>query len=397
MGQLDNTIIVFAGDNGFFFGEHRSGDKRLMYEESLRIPLLIRYPPMIPAGSTIQQMVLNIDMAPTFLEAAGVPVPAEMQGRSVLPLFGSRPVNWRTSFLYEYFQEGRFLVPTMLGVRTERWKYVTYPTLQDLDELYDLQTDPHELKNLAPDPAFADKLAEMKAELERLKRETGYVAPPEPRAAPSVAPKIQPAAVVFSLSFEEATGRAKDSSGKGAELRQTGGQMVDGRKTKALRFSGEDFLEVPKTEAIRPDNRALALQTWVKPEAPDGVLAAFGGATHGYALYLKGGVPRFAVRIEGDLFEVAGKQALGDGWTHLAATIDAGAKAHLYVNGQEVGVRQLPGFIAREPNESLNIGTDRGSQVVEDVRAPGYKGLLEGFTLYDGVLEPAAIAAAAAN
>jgi arylsulfatase A-like enzyme len=395
LGQLDDTIIVFAGDNGYFLGEHRRGDKRLMYEESLRIPLLIRYPRMVAAGSTVEQMVLNIDMAPTFLEAAGVDAPAEMQGRSTCPLFSAQAPAWRPSFLYEYVQEGRFLVPTMLGVRTERWKYVTYPTLQDLDELYDLQTDPHEMTNLAADPAFAGKLAEMKAELERLKKETGYVAPPAPTPAANTPPRVQPAVAVLSLSFDDASGQVKDTSGKGVEVRQTGGESVEGRTGKALRFGGKDFLEVPKTEAIRPDNRALALEMWVKPEAPDGALAAFGGASHGYCLYLKSGVPRFAVRIEGELFEAAGKQPLGDGWTHLAATIDASAKVHLYVNGQEVGVRQLPAFIVREPSDALSIGTDRGSAVVEYGADPGYKGLLDGFTLYDGVLEPAAIAAAA--
>lgn len=395
MGQLDNTILVFAGDNGYFMGEHRRGDKRLMYEESLRIPLLIRYPRRVAAGSTVEQMVLNIDMAPTFLEAADVQAPAEMQGRSIWPLFAGQTADWRISFLYEYMQDGRFQTPPMLGVRTERWKYVTYPTLQDLDELYDLQNDPYEMTNLAVDPAFAGKLAEMKAELERLKKETAYVEPPRPEVAARVTPKIQPAAAVLSLALDGGTTPVKDGSGKGMEVRQSGGQVVEGRGGKGLRLGGTDFLEVPKSEAIRPDNRALALMVWVKPEAPDGVVVAFGGASHGYALYLKGGVPRFAVRVDGELFEVTGKQAVGDAWTHLAATLDGGAKAHLYVNGREVGARQLPGFIAREPNEGLNIGADRGSQVAEYGTNAGYKGLIEGLTLYDGVLEPSAITAAA--
>jgi arylsulfatase A-like enzyme len=395
IGQLDNTIFVFAGDNGYFMGEHRRGDKRLMYEESLRIPLLIRYPRLIPAGATIQQMVLNIDMAPTFLDAAGAQAPAEVQGRSVCPLFASQAPTWRSSFLYEYMQDGRFQIPPMLGVRTERFKYVTYPTLQDLDELYDLQTDPNEMTNLAVDPAFAGKLAEMKAELERLKKETAYVEPARPAAEAPVAPKIQAAVAVLSLSLNDPAGEVKDDSGKGVEVRASGTELTDGRAGKALRFNGNASLDVPKTEAIRPDNRALALTMWVKPEAPDGVLAAFGGATHGYALYLKGGVPRFAVRIDNDLFEAAGKQPLGDGWSHLAATIDGSAKAHLYVNGREVAVRQLPGFIAKEPNEALSIGQDHGSQVADYGGAAGFKGLMEGFKLYDGVLEPAAIAEAA--
>ncbi|MBN1345228.1 MAG: sulfatase [Phycisphaerae bacterium] len=175
-GQLDNTVIVFAGDNGYFHGEHRRGDKRLIYEESMRIPFLIRYPKLIKPGTVIDQMTLNIDLAPTLLDLAGVPAPKTMQGRSMKPLLAGRKVDdWRKSFFYTYFQEAWVPgLPTMLAVRTADWKYARYPDLEDLDELYDLSRDRIEMHNLVADPAAKPKLEEMRAELDRLIKETGY-------------------------------------------------------------------------------------------------------------------------------------------------------------------------------------------------------------------------------
>ncbi len=180
-GVLDDTIVVFTSDNGYFMGEHRRGDKRLMYEDSIRIPLFIRYPRTVRAGAAPQEMALNIDLAPTLLDMAGAPTPPEVQGASLRPLLEGRPTTWRESWLYEYFQEGWLPgIATMFGVRTADWKYITYPDLDDLDELYDLRSDPHELRNLAQDPAHAGKLAEMQAELERLLKATDYAPAPKP-------------------------------------------------------------------------------------------------------------------------------------------------------------------------------------------------------------------------
>lgn len=174
-GVLDNTVIIFAGDNGYFHGEHRRGDKRAAYEESIRIPLVMCGPGVAKGGGTIRQMTLNIDIAPTILALAGVKTPSSMQGVSLKPLLAGGTPPWRKSFLYEYFQEKRLSqVPTIAAVRTESWKYVTYPEIQDLDELYDLTRDPHEMRNLAVDPGAGDQLASMRVELERLKKETGY-------------------------------------------------------------------------------------------------------------------------------------------------------------------------------------------------------------------------------
>jgi N-acetylglucosamine-6-sulfatase len=172
--QLDNTFFVFTSDNGYLWGEHGLGDKRPMYEESIRIPMLIRYPRLIKPGSTINSMTLNIDMAPTFLDMAGVKAPGNMQGRSLKPVLANPRAPWRKSFLAEYFAEPNFpRIPTWHGVRTEEWKYIHYTDFQGMDELYNLKNDPDEMNNLIDDKATVKT---MQAELARLLKETG--APP---------------------------------------------------------------------------------------------------------------------------------------------------------------------------------------------------------------------------
>lgn len=176
---LDNTILVFGSDNGFFLGSHQRGDKRLMYEESIRIPLIVRYPELIKAGSKNSDMILNIDIAPTLIELAGAEVPADMQGMSFVPLLKNENAEWRKSFMYEYFQESYapgFVTAT--GVRNKKYKYIEYPDMiNDIDELYDLENDPGEMINLINSPDHQTVRSEMKAELEKLKTETGYFDP----------------------------------------------------------------------------------------------------------------------------------------------------------------------------------------------------------------------------
>ena len=177
-GQLDNTLIVVTGDHGYFYGEHGlSVERRLAYEESIRIPLLMRYPPIIKAGSTPKSFALAIDFAPTFVELAGGAIPPQYQGRSLLPLLkGAAPADWRKAFLVEYYSDTVFPRVRKMGykaVRDDRWKYIHYTDRQNADELYDLQNDPYELKNIIHDSAAAAPLAKMQSELQRLLVETG--------------------------------------------------------------------------------------------------------------------------------------------------------------------------------------------------------------------------------
>lgn len=179
MGELDNTILVFSSDNGFRIpGEKRiKSDKRTAHEESMRIPMLVRFPKLVDPGSVSEEMVLNIDLLPTFLSLAGSDVPSHIQGRSFAPLLAGQDVPWRDSFLYEYFMEEWVPgIPGVYALRTKEWKYMMYPdiksgkepyeTLQDMDELYNLSKDPHELKNLADNPEYRNQLNLMKAKLD---------------------------------------------------------------------------------------------------------------------------------------------------------------------------------------------------------------------------------------
>jgi len=176
---LDNTIIVFGSDNGSFLGAHQRGDKRLMYEESLRIPLIIRYPGIIDAGSSNADLVLNIDVAPTLIELAGAKVPDDMQGSSLVPLLKNEVTAWRQSFIYEYFQEA--YAPgfvTITGLRNKKYKYIESPDMvNDINELYDLESDPGEMNNLINSPGHQLVRSEMETELKKLKVETGYFNP----------------------------------------------------------------------------------------------------------------------------------------------------------------------------------------------------------------------------
>ena len=166
-GELDNTLVVYLGDNGFLFGEHGLIDKRCAYEESVRIPMLMRYPKAIPAGGKVPQIVANIDVAPTLLEAAGVAVPEGMDGRSFWRIAKGEPVpDWREHLLYEYYWERNYpQTPTTHAVIGERYKYIRYHGVWDTDELYDLQADPQERHNLFNDPAHAERVAAMNASL----------------------------------------------------------------------------------------------------------------------------------------------------------------------------------------------------------------------------------------
>jgi len=176
VNALDNTVVIFAGDNGYFHGEHGGmWDKRAAYEPSMRIPLLMRYPRLAGPATICDEMVLNMDLAPTILDLAGVRSPGTIQGQSWLGVLKGRP--GRKSFLYEYFQEvdRKYKRPTILAVRTKRWKYVTYPLDDSLtSELYDMLNDPDEINNLIGDPDCVNVIDKMKTELERLKKETGF-------------------------------------------------------------------------------------------------------------------------------------------------------------------------------------------------------------------------------
>jgi arylsulfatase A-like enzyme len=178
-GQLDRTVIVFTSDNGFVLGEHGRVDKRTMYEESIRVPLIVRYPTIVAPGTVVDQMVISHDLAPSLVELGGAAALQEITGRSFVPLLTGRRANWRDAFLYEYNYEKQFpYTPNVRGVRTARWKYIRYPHGDGTPdrftaELYDLQADPYEMRNLIDDPRYAGRRLEMQRLLERVSGEAG--------------------------------------------------------------------------------------------------------------------------------------------------------------------------------------------------------------------------------
>ncbi len=181
-GIADDTIVVYTSDNGFFLGEHGLFDKRLMYEESIRVPLLIRYP-RLPGAARVDgsHMVLNIDVAPTLLELAGLPVPGWMHGRSLVPLLEGRSVPWRDAFLYEYYEyPAEHCVRKHRGVRTTDWKLLHFWEHPEEWELFDLRNDPGETVNLASRVRHVDTRNALRARLDALRSELGDRDPPGP-------------------------------------------------------------------------------------------------------------------------------------------------------------------------------------------------------------------------
>jgi arylsulfatase A-like enzyme len=195
-GLRENTIVIYTSDQGFFLGEHGLFDKRFMYEDSLRMPFLVRWPGMIHPGSTSRAIGINCDFAPSFLDAAGEPTPKDMQGRSFLPIWeGKTPGDWRHSMYYRYYHDpGDHNTRAHYGVRTDTHKLIYFWTKKQW-ECYDLQADPLEMHNIYNDPKAQKVVAQLKQELYRLKKEvkdddqfayeqpkeSSYVQPPPPK------------------------------------------------------------------------------------------------------------------------------------------------------------------------------------------------------------------------
>ena len=169
-GLARNTVVIYSSDQGWYLGDHGWFDKRWMYEESLRMPLLVRWPSVVETGGENHDFVSNLDFAETFLDLAGADCPADMQGRSIVPLLeGQRPSDWRSSFYYHYYEyPGAHSVRRHYGVRGDRYKLIYFYNLDEW-ELYDLRNDPSEMRSVYDDPTYGEVVAELKDELARLR------------------------------------------------------------------------------------------------------------------------------------------------------------------------------------------------------------------------------------
>lgn len=174
MGIHDETLVIYMGDNGFMFGEHGLIDKRVAYETSMRVPMLVQCPEIIKGGTVVGEMIANIDVGPTIMEAMALRKPAHMDGESFLPLVQGKEIPWRERFLYVYYWEKNFpQTPTTFALRTSKGKYITYYGLWDSDEFYDLEVDPDESKNLIHDPAYKQRAGKMEDDLYAMMADLG--------------------------------------------------------------------------------------------------------------------------------------------------------------------------------------------------------------------------------
>jgi hypothetical protein len=390
-GLMTNTIVVYTSDQGFFLGDHGWFDKRFMYEESLRMPLLVSWPGRIKPRSTNSAMVMNIDFAPTLLEAAGAPVPKEMQGRSFLAaLKGKKLKDWRTSIYYRYYHyPGDHQVQPHYGVRTERHKLIFYNKLEEW-ELYDLEKDPRELKNLYADRAYAGTVRKLKSELARLRKE--FDDRDQFADEPSNGAELKEVPLELVLRYDFSGGSdamGQDTSGKGNNGELKDGESVAGRKGKALKLEGQGSVAVKP--GLDPSGKPFTVGAWCKPVAGEGVIIAQGGGSHGFSLFLRDGVPCFALRVRGRLAVARGNAKVTPGeWVHLTGLLNARGEIHLRVNGQAVGMTK-GGAIAARPADKLEVGDDSGSQVAEYGEAIRWRGLLEDVRVYWGELDPESI------
>ena len=170
--RLDsNTLIIFTSDNGFFLGERGFAGKWLMFEESIRTPLIIRPPKPSTAPLTVNAMVLNIDLAPTILDYAKIEIPSAMQGKSLRPWLQGKTAPWRKEFFYEHHFIFGDKIPPVEGIRAERWKYVRYVRNGGVEEFYDLFLDPYEEKNLASNPKYESRLRDFRKKWEKMREQ----------------------------------------------------------------------------------------------------------------------------------------------------------------------------------------------------------------------------------
>jgi len=356
-GTLDNTLIIFTSDNGYFHGEHRRWDKRLASEETMRIPMVFAYPGHIKPDSTVTQLVSNVDFAPTVLDYAGISEPDQMQGKSMRPLFENKTADWRDSVFYAYWVDLVHSIPTMTAVRTDQYKLIQYPEIDDRDELYDLKADPHEMNNLAVNPEYAELHNQMKKLLAEKIQKTGW--------RPDVFPKNLP--------------RVRGSKDLNLELVK-----------KTTTFSGKekDLIKIPYSEDADPSSWPWEIDLEVKPES-DGVIASQSSPAYGFKIFVQDGRPGIAILCKTWINSItiidAPDSALGK-WTSLQASIDYN-RVIFKVDGKVIESRPLPQPFKNRTNKPLIIGGAGQNPVSDDVPNNPFKGQIRKLTIQRGSLK----------
>jgi N-acetylglucosamine-6-sulfatase len=368
-GTLDKTLIVFASDNGYFHLEHRRWDKRLAYDESMRIPMIVAYPEVVGEGSTVSQLVTNADFSPTILDYAGLPTPSQMQGGSMRPLFEDANADWRDHVYYEYWTELVHSIPTMIAVRTKKTKLVHYPTLADLDELYDLEDDPHELKNLVSANEYGKRYTMMKGLLDQAVQDAGW----KPR--------------VFPLNLP----RVRGQSGTLLEIEVENGGLVDRISSQRLAPAAEvraddevlvlrstsPPIELPYSKQCEPSSWPYDIEVSFKAET-DGVLFSQSGPASGLAFFVEDSRPVVTARVKTwttTTTTIDGPKLTPGDWTDVRITVDFNRLA-MSVNGKLVEEVALPLPLKKPTKSPMIIGGPSQIQASQECPSTPLSGLV---------------------
>ncbi len=352
-GLAENTVVVYSGDQGFFLGENGWFDKRWIYEESLRMPFIVRWPKEIEAGSVDKHLVQNLDYAPTLLDLAGAEIPEAMQGSSLVPLLkGKSPSDWRDAVYYHYYEgvAGPHDVRRHYGLRTKRYTLAHYYK-DGVWELFDLKKDPEQLKSVYGKSEYAAVQRRLKRKLTELQERYGDDNPQEPVSAIVARQRMEQ---IESIEVQE-----------------------------VLRLQSGDS-EAPQN--LNPSLKPLTVGAWVKPATKNGAVISRGGASLGYMLSIDNGRPAFAIRSNGVLKRVVADQALTlNEPAHLVGLLDKEGRLRLYVNGDQVA--EGPGhFVGSNPSDGLSVGADAGSKVGSQSGNLEFEGALRDIRVYWGVL-----------
>jgi arylsulfatase A-like enzyme len=389
LGLSTNTVVIYMSDNGYYLGERHLLDKRTAYEESLRIPLLIRTPSLTGKDRTEDHITLNIDLAPTILDLAGVPVPESVQGYSLRPFLEDRkPDAWRDAFFFRYNYDPTYrYAPGVTGVRTTEAKLIHYPGREDWTEVFNLKDDPYELANLARTAGDAGLRKQLEEDFSTLGKQAGFDLSTLNNIAETGRIATDESVLDFSL-LDSGTAEVTDASGK----KNNG--TVHGTVT-AGHFDGKSFIEVPNSESLDPSNGPWTVEVFAKADAPNGVLLARGGKFQGYALAVEQGRPIFSIRAEGKLTRAEGSGEITGRWTHLAGVLSADGELRLYVDGKLAARETAPQTITAPPNEPAQIGADEGTAVAGS--QPRFTGFIARVRLFNGARDEAAIRGDAAK
>ena len=368
-GLAKNTVVIYSSDQGWYLGEHGWYDKRWMYEESFRTPFVVRWPGKIKPGSVNDDLVMNLDFAQTFLDIAGVKAPTTMQGASLKPVMeGKTPKDWRDAVYYHYYEHpGPHMVHRHYGVRTARHKLIYFYQLKEW-ELYDLKTDPHELKSVYAEPRYAKVVQDLKKRLSGLRQQYGDRGQVVDFAAANA--KNVKTRLVFSLPLKGVKGKVISfENGKAVELKGEGAIVRRGGSGK-----------------LNPRYKPMTVSSYCRLDGDDGVVIAQGGVSLGYSLFFLKRVPHFAVRSGGQLKIVKGEAIPKGKFVQLIAVLNREGVGQIYVDGKKSGKAMKLGFVRARPADGLSVGADTGSHVGSYKTDLPFRGAIGRLKVYWGEL-----------